>query len=168
MTGRAGEHDLVAKERLERNAAMAASRADDPKLELPLGDLVDHRLSVRDRESHANLRMLVLEFAEQQGDDRAAGTGRRAELERAGDRTLVVRSEILEQMLLRGEQALRRRVEPAAGLRRFDTAPGAVEKLPAEPLLERADLQADGRLSHSQPLRGLREALPLDHRAERG
>src|SRR5437773_5190464 len=71
-------------------------------------------------------------------------------------------------MLLRREQALRRRVEPAAGLRRFDTAPGAVEKLPAEPLLERADLQADGRLGHSQPLRGLREALPLDHRAERG
>jgi hypothetical protein len=168
MTGRTGEHDLVAKERLERNAPMAASRADDAELELSLRDLVDHGLSVRDGKSHAHLRMLLLELAEQQRDDRSAGARRRAEVERAGDRAQVVRIEILEQMLLGGQQPLRRRIEPAAGLRGFDTPPGAVEKLPAEPLLERADLEADGRLGHSQPLRGLGEALPLDHRAERG
>jgi hypothetical protein len=41
-----GEYDLVAEERLEDDAAVAARRADDAQLELPVGHLVDHRLGV--------------------------------------------------------------------------------------------------------------------------
>jgi len=71
-------------------------------------------------------------------------------------------------VLLGGEQALRRGVEPAAGLGRLDPATRAVEQLAPEALLERADLQADGRLSHPEPLGRHGEALPLDHGAECG
>src|SRR5262249_6756825 len=44
---------------------------------------------------------------------------------------------------------------------------GAVEQLAPEALLERAHLQADRRLRHTQALGRLREALALHHSAER-
>ena len=77
------------------------------------------------------------------------------------------RRDLLEQLLLEREQPLRAAVEPPPGLGRLDAAAGAVEELRAEPLLERADLEADGRLRDAEPLRRLREALPLDDGAER-
>src|SRR5712691_11483517 len=112
--------------------------------------------------------MVFLELTEQERDDRAARARRSAELERARDRPFVVGVELLEQVLLGGEQALSRCVEASPGLGRLDPATGAVEELPPEALLERADLQADGRLSDAEPLGRLGEALPLDHGAERG
>ena len=74
--------------------------------------------------------MLFLELAEEEWDDRSPGAGRSAELERAGDRALVVRVELLEQMLLGREHALSRRVEPPPGLGWLDPAARAVEQLP--------------------------------------
>ena len=50
VAGWDGEDDLVEGELLERERAVAAERADDAELELALGDLVDHRLRVEDRE----------------------------------------------------------------------------------------------------------------------
>ena len=59
-----------------------------------------------------------------------------------------------------------RPVEPEAGFGRLDPAARAVEELRPEPLLERAHLQADGRLGDAEPLRRLAEAPPLDDGAE--
>jgi hypothetical protein len=112
--------------------------------------------------------MLFLELAEQEGDNRAARAGRSAKLERAGDRAFVIGVELLEQVLLGGEDTLSRCVEASPGLGRLDPATGTVEELPPEALLERADLQADRRLGDPEPLGRLPEALPLDHGAERG
>src|SRR5256885_8033151 len=66
------------------------------------------------------------------------------------------------------EQSLRTAVEPQARLGRLDPAARAVEQLRAEALLERSHLQADRRLRHPEPLRGLGEAAPLDDDAEGG
>ena len=164
---RTREHDLVAEERLERDAAMASTGADDAELELTLGNPIDDRLGVGDRQPHPHVGMLLLELAEQKRDDRAARAGRSAELERAGDRPLVVRVEILEQVLLGGEHPLSRCVEASPGLGRLDPATRAVQELPTESLLERPDLQADGRLGDPEPLGRLGEALPLHDGAER-
>ena len=65
------------------------------------------------------------------------------------------------------EQPLGAAVEAKPGLGRLDPTPGAVEELCPEPLLERAHLQADGGLSHPEPLRRLRERPPIDDLAER-
>ncbi len=111
--------------------------------------------------------MLLLELAEQERDDRAARARRSAELERAGDRPFVVRVELLEQVFLRGKHPLSRCVEASPGLGRLDPAAGPVEELAPEALLEGADLQADGRLGHPEPLGRLRKALPLHDGAER-
>src|SRR5207248_2327266 len=99
-------------------------------------------------------------------DDGAARAGRRAHLQRAAELALAAGSELLQQLPLEGEEALGPAVEREAGLGRFDPAPRAVEQLLPEPLLERADLEADSRLGHPEPLGGLGEALPLDDRAK--
>src|SRR3954468_24163964 len=167
VAGRTGEYHLVPEERLEGDTTVAAGSADDAELELPVRHLVDERLSVGDGQPHAYVRVLFVELAKEERHDSAAGAGRSPELERPADRALVVGLELFEEMLLEREEPLRGGVEHAPGLGRFHTAPGAVEQLPPESLLERADLQADGRLRHPEALRGLGEALPLDHRAER-
>jgi lipopolysaccharide/colanic/teichoic acid biosynthesis glycosyltransferase len=167
MTRRTSEHDLVAEERLEDDAPMPAAGTDDAELELPLGDLVDDSLRVGDGKADTEVRMLLLELAQQQGHDGSAGAGRGPELEDAGEGTFFVRRELLEQVLLDGEQPLRGRVEAEPCLGRLDAATRAVEQLPAEPLLERTNLQANGRLRDTEPLGGLGEALPLDDGAER-
>ena len=63
---------------------------------------------------------------------------------------------------------MRRPIEALPRLGRLDPAPGAVEQLRPEPLLERANLEADGRLRDPEPLRRLREALAVDDLAEGG
>ena len=73
-----------------------------------------------------------------------------------------------DHLLLEREQPLRAAVEPHPRLGRLDPPAGAVEQLRPEPLLERPDLQADRGLGDAEALRGLREAPPLDDRAERG
>ena len=72
-----------------------------------------------------------------------------------------------DELLLEREQPLRAAVEPQPGLGRLDAPARAVEELRPEPLLERPHLEADRRLRHAEPLGGLREAAPLDDRAER-
>ena len=79
-----------------------------------------------------------------------------------------VGGDLLEHLLLELEQALGAAEEAQAGLGRLDPAAGAVEQLRAEPLLERPHLERDGRLRDAEPFRRLREAAPLDDRAERG
>ena len=53
------------------------------------------------------------------------------------------------------KDALRVPVEPLTRLGGLDSAARAVDELLPEPLLERADLQADGRLRDPEPLGGL-------------
>ena len=101
------------------------------------------------------------------GHDAASGTGGRAELECPINNAFVAGRQLLEQLLLQLQEPLGGRVQTQAGLGRLDAPPGTVEQLPSEPLLERADLQADGRLGHAEPLGGLGEALALDDGAER-
>jgi lipopolysaccharide/colanic/teichoic acid biosynthesis glycosyltransferase len=168
MTRRHSEHDLVAEERLERDATMAAPRTDDAELQLAVGDSRHNGLRVGHVQSHVHVGMTLLELAQEHGHDAPAGPGRRAELERATDRPLVIGLELLEQLLLELQQPLRRGIEPEPRLRRLDTATRTVEQLPAQTLLEGANLQADGRLRDTEPLSGLREALALDDGAECG
>ena len=71
-------------------------------------------------------------------------------------------------LLLEREQLLRAPVEAPPGLGGLDAPAGAVEELRPEPLLERAHLQRHRRLCDAQPLGRLREAPPVDDRAEGG
>jgi lipopolysaccharide/colanic/teichoic acid biosynthesis glycosyltransferase len=168
MTRRNGEHDLVAEEGLERDAAMAAPRTDDAELELAVGDARHDRLRVGDVQSHVHVGLTLRELAQEHGHDAAAGPRRRAELEHAADRPLVIGLELLEQLLLELQEPLRGGVEPEPGLGRLHPAARPVEQLPAQALLKRADLQADGGLGDAEPLGSLREALALDDGAECG
>src|SRR5207244_8911414 len=130
---RAREHDLVAEERLVGDAAVARRRADDTELELALGDLRDDGLRIRDGQAHAHVGMRLVELAQQDGNDGAAGPGRGAELERPGERSLLAAADLVEQLLLESQQLLRGRIEPQPGLRRLDAAAGPVEELGSEP-----------------------------------
>ena len=167
MAGRDDEDHLVAEEGLEDDTAVARRRAHNPELELARGHLLDDAVRVGDRQRDTQLGVLALELAEQHRDDGAAGPGRSAERELAAELAIVA-GELFEQLPLEGEHPLRRPVEPLPCLRRLDAAPGAVEQLRPEPFLERANLEADGRLRHPEPLGRLREALSVDHLAEGG
>ena len=167
MVGRRREDHLVAEERLERDAALPPRRADDAELELARGDVLDDRVRVGHRQRDLDAGILGLELAEQQRQDDRRRAGRGSEVERSRELALADRRDVLEQLILEREHPLRAPVEPPAGLGRLDPAARAVEQLLAEPLLERPDLEADGRLRDPEALRRLREALPLDDRAKR-
>ena len=168
MVGGDGEHDLVAIERLERDAAVPAADADDAELELAPRDLLDDRVRVGDRERDVHLRVELLELGEHDRQDAPARPGRAADLEPPGELAFGVVAELLKDLLLEREQPLRAAIEPHPGLGRLDAPPGAVEQLLPEPLLERANLQAHRRLRDAELVGGLREAPPLDDRAKRG
>ena len=85
-----------------------------------------------------------------------------------GQRPGALGGDLVEHLLLELEQALRAAEQPQPGLGRLDAAPGAVEQLHPEPLLERPHLQRDGGLGDAESLGRLREAAPLDDGAERG
>ena len=147
---------------------MPARRTDDSELELPGGDALDDGLRVRDgqRDLHA---------ADGRAGTRRAGAARRSRRARwthraelAPELALALTGELVEQLLLEREQALRAAVEPQARLGRLDATAGAVEKLRAEPLLERAHLERHGRLRDTEALGGLREAAALDDCDKRG
>ena len=73
---------------------------------------------------------------------------------------LVLGRDHLEELLLEREQPLRALVEAEAGLGGHDAAARAVEKLSADPLLERADLLADRWLRDAEPCCRLRSSRP--------
>ena len=110
--------------------------------------------------------MRALELAEKERHDDRGGAGGGAELQLTGQLALALARELVQQLLLEGEQPLSATIEAQAGLGRLDLASRTVEELRAEPLLERAHLQRDGRLGDSKPLGGLREAAALDNGAE--
>ena len=145
---------------------MPARRADDPELQPPVGDELDHRLRVGDRQLDAQLGIGALEFAEQERQDDRRRPGGGADLERAAQRRVRL-GDLVEQLLLEREHPLCAPVEAEPGLGRLDPPTGAVEQLRPEPLLERAHLLGDGRLRHAEPGSRLGEAPPLDHLAER-
>jgi hypothetical protein len=167
MTRRADQDDRVAQERLVLDASMARRGTDDAQLERSVRDALDDRLGVEDRQCDVQLRVLLCETAEERGEDDAAGPGRGADLEGAGELTRRVVRELGEDLVLEREQPLGGAIELRPGLGRLDAAPRAVEELRPEPLLERAHLQADGRLRDPEPLGRVRERLALDHLAER-
>ena len=84
-----------------------------------------------------------------------------------GELVAALERDVGEHLLLEREQPLGAEVEPHPGLGRLDPAPGAVEQLRPEPLLERAHLEADRGLRDAEPLGRLGERAPLDDRAER-
>jgi hypothetical protein len=167
MPRRYRENDLVAEEGIEDDAALPPRRADNAQLELSCSDPVDDRLRVGDEERNVNLWMDHLEVTEDLGQHRPAGPRGRADRQRPGEFCLFAAGEIGKELLLGGEEPLRIPVELAARLCRLDAAARSVEQLPSEALLECPDLQAHRRLRHTQPLGSLREALPVDHCAER-
>src|SRR5205085_2217460 len=166
MSRRAGEDDLVAEERLEHDSALAPGGADDPELELSPADEVDDRLRVVDREADRRRRIRRLELAEERREDRAARPRRGADLEPPGERALGAGGHLVHELPLEREQLLRAAVEGEPGLGRLHPPAGAVEEALPEPLLERTNLEAHRRLRDAEPLRRLREALPLDDGAE--
>jgi lipopolysaccharide/colanic/teichoic acid biosynthesis glycosyltransferase len=167
MLSRTRQDDLVSKERLEHDTTLPPRGTDDTELELAPSDLLDDALRIEDRERYVDFRMSALELAEKQRNDRPTRPSRRTELETPGQHAGVVR-QLREQLLLRCQHSLSTAVEAPPGLRRLDAPPRAVEELLAESLFQRPDLKAHGGLRHPEPLRGLREAAPLDNRAKRG
>src|SRR5206468_4021446 len=73
MATRHGEHDLVAKERLEADAAVAARGADDAELDLAARHLLDHALRVGDRQHDVDTGMALLELGERDREHRSPG-----------------------------------------------------------------------------------------------
>jgi lipopolysaccharide/colanic/teichoic acid biosynthesis glycosyltransferase len=167
VIGRAGEHDLVAEEGLEADAAVATGGAHDPELDLAPGNPVDHGLRVGHGEAESNSRMRASELAEQDRNDCATRAGRGAELERSGQTSLVA-GHVAQELLLEREQALGRGVQARPCFGRFDPATRTVEELRPDALFERPDLEANRRLGDTQPFRGLGEALAIDDRTKCG
>ena len=167
MRGRAHENDLVLGERLEPHGAVPRRRADDPELEPPVGDELDHGARVVHLERDPHRRMEALELAEELRDDDRCRPGRGAERERAREVARRLGEDVVEELLLEREQLLGAAVEPEARLGRLDPTARAVEELGPEPLLEGTHLERDGRLRDAEQLRRLREGAALDHRAER-
>ena len=115
MPARHGEHDLVAEERLEDDAAVPPRGADDAELELAPRDLLDHALRVRHRQRDVHARVQPLELAEH---DRAApsrpGPVEAPISSRPRQLALGLLAELGEQLLLEREQPLRAPVEAPA------------------------------------------------------
>jgi len=63
--------------------------------------------------------------------------------------------DLVVELFLEGEHALRAAVEAKARLGRLDASPGAVEQRLPEALLEGANLEADRGLRDAELLRGL-------------
>src|SRR5215207_8132989 len=74
--------------------------------------------------------------------------------------------QVVEHLLLELEEPASMPVKTDACFRRLDATAGPVEQALADPVLEGANLQADGRLRHSQVLGGLGEAFAVDDLAE--
>src|SRR5437763_4818314 len=134
MAGRAHEHDLVPEEGLERDGALPARGADDAELELPPCDELDDALRVVHRQRDRELRVALLELAEEQRDDVRARAGGGADLEPAAQPAFVLGGDDLEQLLLEREQLLRALVQAQARLGGDDTPAGTVQELPADAL----------------------------------
>ena len=114
VAGRAREDHLVVEERLERDRTMAPRRADDPELELARGDALDDRLRVGDRQRDPDAGVLALELAEEERHDDRGRPGRGAELQLAGQLALALAGDLVEDLALERQQALRAAVEPQA------------------------------------------------------
>ena len=151
---RNGEDDLVPDQRLELERPVPAKRADDAELELPQRHLLADRLRVPDGEGHVELGVVALELAEEKRDEVRAGAGRGADRERALE-LAALGGDLVVELLLEGEHALRAAVEAEARLGRLDPAAGAVEQRLPEALLEGANLEADRGLRDAELLRGL-------------
>ena len=167
VAARDGEHDLVPEERLEatprwRRCAPTTPSSSSRRATCSMTCCVSETDSAT---RHG--RMPPLELAEDDRQHRPARPGGGADLEPAGELALRLLAELGEELLLLREQPLRAAVEALARLGRLDAAAGAVEELPAEPLLERADLEAHRRLRDAELLRRAGEAPPLDDGAER-
>ena len=163
---RANEDHLVVEERLVRDGAVAGRRADDAELKLAPRDLLDDRLRVRDGEVDRDVGVRLGELAQEHRDDRAARAGRGTERELPAERPFRIAGDLVEELPLEREHPLGAAVEPVPRLGRLDASSGAVEQLLAEPVFERTDLLADGRLRDAEPLGSLGEALALDDGAK--
>ena len=168
MPGRADQDHLVLEDRLEAHRPVAAGSADDAELELAVGDEVDDRLGVVHLERDPQLGVPQLELAEQDRHGDRGRAGRSADRQLTRQRSGAFGGDLVEHLLLELKQALGAAVEAQAGLRRLDTAAGAVEQLGAETLLERSAPERDGGLGDTEPLGRLGEAPPLDDGAVRG
>jgi hypothetical protein len=168
VTGRHGENDLVACQRLELDRAVTPERADYSQLELALGDPLDDGLRVGDGEDHLHPGVIALELAQEKGDEVRSRACRRADRKRPLKLAAGLLLELGEELSLELEEALRAAIEPEARLRGLDAPTGSVEELSAETLLERPNLEAHRRLRDPETLGGLREAPALDDLAEGG
>src|SRR5262245_23634225 len=111
--------------------------------------------------------MLAVELAEQQRDEVRSGARGGADRERSAQLAGLLLLELVDELPLQLQHPPGASVEEPPRLGRLDAAPRAVEKPASEPLFERSDLQAHGRLGNAEGLRGLREAPLVDDRAER-
>ena len=131
------------------------------------GHPLDDRVRVGHGQEDAHVRVLALELAEEHRDDDRRRPRRGPEHEIAGEVALRRGGDVRDELILEREQLLRPAVEPPPRFRRLDAAPGAVEELRPETLLQRPHLERDRGLRDPEPVGRLREAPPLDHRTER-
>src|SRR5262249_8782596 len=113
---------------------------------------------------HAHLGMAALKLAENDRDGDGSGTRRSAEYEVTCELTLARCRDVGDELILEREHALRAPVQLPAGVRGLDPAPGTVEELRAQSLLQRANLERHGGLGDAQSVGRLREAAALDDR----
>ena len=136
----------------KRTPRCLRSGADDPELELAGRDALDDCVRVGDREEDAHAGALALELAEEERDCDGGGAGGGSEHEVAGEVALGGRADVGDDLVLERQHALRAAIQAQARLGRLHSPSRAVEELRAEPLLEGAHLQRDGRLRHTEPL----------------
>ena len=149
--------------------AVAPRRADDAELEAAVGDQVDDGLRVVHLERR-RARPGCARWNSQRstGTTTAAGPGRGADRELARERARRRRRPPRRASAPRAAAAAARRGRAACPASVGSTRrPERSSSCGAEPLLERAHLQRDRRLRDAEPLGRLREAAPLDDRAER-
>src|SRR5687767_4684453 len=104
MPGWAREDHLVVEEGLESNGAVPSRRADEPELELARRDALDDGLRVRNGQRNLDAGVRALELAKEQGHDDCGGTSGGTELQLAGELALALAGELVQQLLLEGEQ----------------------------------------------------------------
>ena len=144
---------------------MARHGADHAELELAAEHEVDDPVAVGHAQAQVDARVGVLELGDQSRQEMLAGAGRGADRHPAADEIAEVH-DLDPRLVVERDDLPGAAIEHLAGVGGLDVASRAVEEPGAELALQRAHLQAGGRLGDVHVLGRQREAALVDDLAE--